>query len=598
MYSSIYRRSIRPLSVMLVAVLFVLLIPFQAFGASAWAPNTAYQKGAIVTYQNVNYECTQTHTSLNGWEPPNVPALWKQSNSPVDTTPPTAPSSLVSPVQTTTTITLAWQASTDNIGVQQYRIYSGTTQVGTATSSPHQITGLSPNTLYSYTVRAADAAGNVSADSNTIQVRTAVPVVDNQPPTVPTNLRSTNTTNSTISLAWDASQDNIGVSQYEVIVNGQVAGTSAQTTFTITGLAASTTYAIAVRAVDEANNRSANSTIASITTKDTAAVAGKVLVGYWHNFNNGSTNIRLRDISPNFDVINVAFAEPIGDRATMAFTPYNATKEQFKADIAELRSKGKKVQISIGGAEGTVELNTEADKQNFIRTMNAIITEYKFDGLDIDLEGSSLALAGGDTNFRNPTTPKIVNLIAAVREILSTKSAAFQLTMAPETAYVQGGLVAYGGPWGAYLPVIHAFKDRMNFIHVQHYNTGSMTALDGRSYSQGTTDFQVAMAEMLLAGFPIGNNPNNMFPALREDQVAIGLPANQSAAGGGYTNPADIDKALKYITKGISYGGSYVLRKPTGYPGFRGVMTWSINWDKVANFGFSNPVRSSLNSLN
>ncbi len=314
---------------------------------------------------------------------------------------------------------------------------------------------------------------------------------------------------------------------------------------------------------------------AHAATTDTTAQAvtpgSKLLIGYWHNFDNGSSNIRLRDVSPNYDVIQVAFAEPVGGAATgnMIFVPYNATQAQFKADIAELQSQGKKVLISIGGANGAIELTTQQARNQFVATMKNIINTYQFDGLDIDLEGSSLSLSPGDTNFRNPTSPKVVNLISGVQELLNTYGSGFLLTMAPETVYVQGGMNAYGGPWGAYLPVIYAFHDRLNYLHVQHYNTGSMLALDGRAYSQGTADFQVAMAEMLLQGFPVGGNANNKFPALRPDQVMIGLPSAPAAAGGGFTTADNVHKALNYLVKGQSYGGSYILRNPSGYAALR-----------------------------
>ncbi|MBA4544263.1 chitinase [Thermoactinomyces daqus] len=328
-------------------------------------------------------------------------------------------------------------------------------------------------------------------------------------------------------------------------------------------------------------------------------VGNKLLIGYWHNFDNGSANIRLRNVSTKYDVINVAFAEPTGAApGEVGFTPYNATPEEFKADIAYLNSIGKKVVISFGGANGHIQLNDETAKQNFINSMSNLIQTYGFNGIDIDLEGGSLSLASGDTDFRNPKTPAIVNLISAVRTLCDRFGSDFILSMAPETAYVQGGYTAYGGPWGAYLPVIYGLRDKLTYINVQHYNSGSMTGLDGRTYTQGTADFQVAMAEMLLHGFPVANNPNNMFPALREDQVAIGLPATQAAApSGGYTSPAEIEKALNYLVKGISYGGSYKLRKPEGYPGFRGVMTWSVNWDAASGSVFSTSVRNILDSL-
>lgn len=116
--------------------------------------------------------------------------------------------------------------------------------------------------------------------------------------------------------------------------------------------------------------------------------------------------------------------------------------------------------------------------------------------------------------------------------------------MAPETAYVQGGAGNYTGHWGAYLPVIYDLRNELDYLHVQHYNTGPMLGLDGKAYSQGTPDFHVAMAEMLLVGFPVGGNPNNMFPALRPDQIVIGLPASPQAAGGGYTTPLTSRKLL------------------------------------------------------
>lgn len=124
-----------------------------------------------------------------------------------------------------------------------------------------------------------------------------------------------------------------------------------------------------------------------------------------------------------------------------------------------------------------------------------------------------------------------------------------------------------------------------------------MVGLDGRSYAQGTADFHVAMAEMLLQGFQVGGSSGSFFSPLRPDQIAIGVPASQQAAGGGYTSPAELQKALNYLIKGVSYGGSYTLRQPTGYPGLKGIMTWSINWDAYTNLQFSNAHRSYLNGL-
>ncbi len=68
--------------------------------------------------------------------------------------------------------------------------------------------------------------------------------------------------------------------------------------------------------------------------------------------------------------------------------------------MAQLKREGKKVLLSIGGANTVVELNNEADKQNFINSVANIITLYGLNGVDIDFEGSSLSL-----NARRPGLP-------------------------------------------------------------------------------------------------------------------------------------------------------------------------------------------------
>lgn len=330
----------------------------------------------------------------------------------------------------------------------------------------------------------------------------------------------------------------------------------------------------------------------------------KIIVGYWHNFDNGSGNIRLRDISPDFDVINVSFAEPTNgpQGGTIGFAPYNATDAEFIADIQYLQSQGKKVIISIGGANGQVQLASTAAKGAFVSSMKAIITKYGFDGLDIDFEGHSLYLNSGDSDFRNPTTPVITNLISAIRELHDFYGDSFMLTMAPETFFVQVGYTFYGGSCiscdnraGAYLPVIHALRDILDWLQVQHYNSGAITALDNQYYAMGNADFHVAMADMVLTGFPVARNANHFFPALRPDQVVIGLPANPNA-GGGFTSVADVQKALNYLMKGQSFGGGYQLRNGA-HPDMRGLMTWSINWDKYNNFQFSKSHRAYLDQF-
>jgi len=89
-----------------------------------------------------------------------------------DTTAPTAPTSLSASGTTQTTTNLTWTASTDNVGVTGYDVYQGTTLKATVTTTSYAVTGLSASTAYAFTVRAKDAAGNISTSSNTANITT------------------------------------------------------------------------------------------------------------------------------------------------------------------------------------------------------------------------------------------------------------------------------------------------------------------------------------------------------------------------------------------------------------------------------------------
>jgi endo-1,4-beta-xylanase len=197
-----------------------------------------------------------------------------------DTQPPTAPSGLTVAGTTSSAIALAWTASTDNVGVTGYQILrapgaSGGTfaQVGTSTTTTFSNTGLPTGTTFRYQVRATDAAGNVSAVSNTVTAMTLGGGGDTQPPTAPTNLAAT-TTSTSASLTWTASTDNVGVTGYQILrASGASGGTFSQvgtsttTSFTNSGLTPSTAYRFQVRAVDAAGNVSAVSNTVPVTTQ-------------------------------------------------------------------------------------------------------------------------------------------------------------------------------------------------------------------------------------------------------------------------------------------------------------------------------------------
>lgn len=425
-----------------------------------------------------------------------------------------------------------------------------------------------------------------------------------QPPAAPAGLKTTSVTSSSVGLSWSAVT---GATGYAVYRDGAKVQTVTGTSATVSGLTAATAYGFQVTAVNDAGE-SARSAVVTATTSPgggggggggSADLPAHALVGYLHaSFANGAGYTRLADVPDSWDVIDLSFGEPTsvtsGDirfnRCPVTECPNVESDAEFKAAIKAKQAAGKKVLISIGGQNGQVQLTTTAARDTFVSSVSNIIDTYGLDGLDVDFEGHSLSLNAGDTDFKNPTTPVIVNLISALKALKAKYGAKFVLTMAPETFFVQNGYQYYGtGKWGgqdprcgAYLPVIHALRDDLTLLHVQDYNSGPIMGLDNQYHSMGGADFHIAMTDMLLTGFPVAGDQNNVFPPLRPDQVAIGMPASTNA-GNGYVSPAEVNKALDCLTKKTNCG-SYPTHGT--WPALRGLMTWSVNWDRYANWAF------------
>ncbi|GAA3583473.1 chitinase [Streptomyces osmaniensis] len=421
-----------------------------------------------------------------------------------------------------------------------------------------------------------------------------------QPPAAPTGLKTGAIAATSIALSWSPVA---GATGYAVYRNGIKVQTATGTSATVGGLTPSTAYSFQVAAVNDAGESAKSATVTATTIAGPSGpgtdLPAHALVGYLHaSFANGSGYTRMADVPDSWDVIDLAFGEPTSvtsgdirfDRCPVAECPNVESDADFKAAIKAKQAAGKKVLISIGGQNGQVQLTTAAARDTFVTSVSKIIDQYGLDGLDIDFEGHSLSLNADDTDFKNPKTPVIVNLIAALKTLKAKYGDDFVLTMAPETFFVQLGYQYYGtGQWGgqdpragAYLPVIHALRDDLTLLHVQDYNSGPIMGLDNQYHSMGGADFHIAMTDMLLTGFPVAGNANNVFPPLRADQVAIGMPASTNA-GNGHVPPAEVTKTLDCLTKKTNCG-SYATHGT--WPALRGLMTWSINWDRYSNWEF------------
>ena len=197
-----------------------------------------------------------------------------------DPEPPSAPGGLAASTVGPGEVDLSWTAASDNVGVTGYDVFrcqgagcSDFTQLATLGSvTGYQDTSVAPATSYTYRVRAFDAAGNLGPYSDPASATTAA-APDTQPPTKPASLVATASGSDTIGLGWDAATDDRGVSGYQVErCSGQgcsdfthLADTTG-TTYSDSGLKASTEYTYRVRASDAAGNLGPYSDPASATT--------------------------------------------------------------------------------------------------------------------------------------------------------------------------------------------------------------------------------------------------------------------------------------------------------------------------------------------
>ena len=181
-----------------------------------------------------------------------------------DTTPPTTPTGLATTATSASSLSVSWAASTDDVGVTGYRVYRDGTLLGAATQTGYTAGNLSCGLSYTFAVEAYDAAGNVSPKSSVTAFTSAC--ADTAPPTVPGLATIAATSQTSITLSWTASLDNVGVVGYGVYRNGVLAGTTPFTTYAVGGLSCGTSYVLDVDAFDAAANRSTKASVTAATS--------------------------------------------------------------------------------------------------------------------------------------------------------------------------------------------------------------------------------------------------------------------------------------------------------------------------------------------
>ncbi|WTL28765.1 glycoside hydrolase family 18 protein [Streptomyces sp. NBC_01498] len=391
------------------------------------------------------------------------------------------------------------------------------------------------------------------------------PDPDPQAPGTPAGLGVGAVTASSVALSWNAVN---GATGYNVYRDGTKVQTAGGTSATVTGLAANTSYQFQVSATNSVGESAKSGAVTGRTSTGggnpgTPGVPKHALTGYWQNFNNGATVQKLRDVQAQYDIIAVSFADSTTTAGQIVFNldpavGYSGIAE-FKSDVAAKKAAGKSVIISVGGEKGNVTINSDASATAFANSAYALMQEYGFSGVDIDLEH------GINSTY----------LTKALRQLSAKAGPSMVLTMAPQTIDMQS-------TGGEYFKAALAVKDILTVVNMQYYNSGSMLGCDGKVYSQGSVDFLTALACIQLEG---GLDPS---------QVGIGVPASTRGAGSGYVSPTIVNNALDCLARGTNCGS---FKPSRTYPGLRGAMTWSTNWDATAGNAWSNAVGPHVHAL-
>jgi chitinase len=293
-----------------------------------------------------------------------------------------------------------------------------------------------------------------------------------------------------------------------------------------------------------------------------------VVTGYWQDFTNGATAMRLSAVNSNYTLIAVAFANAdpnkpggvtfsIDSGLSSALGGY--TSANFISDINTLHSEGKKVIISVGGQNGTISVADSTAAANFANSVYSLMQQYGFDGVDIDLENGI----------------NVTYMSSALQQLSAKAGSSLIITLAPQT-------IDMLSTSSDYFQLALSIKSILTIVNTQYYNSGTMNGCDGNIYAEGTENFLVALACTELEG------------GLSPSQVGLGLPASGSAAGGGYVSPSVVNAALDCLETGNNCGS---FKPSQTWPGIRGAMDWSINWDASNSYSFVNTIAPYLNTL-
>ena len=550
-----------------------------------------------------------------------------------DRTAPTSPTNLHTTGITDSTVTLAWESSTDNIGVKSYDVYQNNIVIGNTISTQFTVKNLSPNTSYTFFIKAKDASRNMSASSNTIQVATAAPGMD-QPPQVSEIQVSPiasdgQTVSGTVTLSVNASDDK-GISKVEFYSNNGGYLIKALTSAPYSVNWATDPWIpdgeqILKVVVYDTSNQIVQASKTVMVKNSVAPVQSEYKkVGYYTGWSTYS-NFQVSNIDASkLSHLNYAFANISADGKIALGDSWADVEKPFPGDSADQPYKGNfyqltklkeqyphlKTLISVGGWTWSERFSdvalTEQSRTIFADSLLEFILKYGFDGVDLDWE---YPVGGGEADNINRPEDKqnFTLLLQKIRETFDAQSTKdgkkYLLTIA-----------SGAGKWHVDNMELNLIQQYVDYIQLMTYDIhGSwdpLTGLNAPLYRDPDSGFNFEWsvqdavqtyinngvpANKIVMGVPfygrVYNQVNNMNSGLYQSFTGGGSAKSYAELEANYINKNGFirywepDSKVPWLFNGsqfISYDDVESMGYKTSFiklMGLGGAMMWELSQD-------------------
>ncbi|GAA1151337.1 hypothetical protein F4556_003963 [Kitasatospora gansuensis] len=568
-------------------------------------------------------------TANTAWPAAQLAELEAYGPTTGDTQAPSAPANLAYGQPSSGQIKLTWDAATDNTGVTGYDIFANGELLTSVGGNVLAYTDTRPDSAtVSYFVRAKDAAGNQSGNSNTV-TRTGA-TGDTQAPSVPANLAYGQPSSGQIKLTWNAATDNVGVTGYDVYANGVLRTSVGGSVLTYTDSQPdSATVSYYVKAKDAAGNQSAssNTVLRSGSTGGTNLAAGKAITAsssvftfvaanandndtatYWEA--NGQPGTLTVQLGSNAAVDSVVVKlNPAAAWGARTQTIEVLGRDQGASGVSSLvaaksysfdPASGNTVAIPVGATAADVQLRITANSG----AGGGQVAEFQVIGTPAP--NPDLTVTGTTATPANPVETDAVTLAATVKNVGTLPSAATAVDLflgSTKVGTAQVGALAAGatgtvsvnaGAQNAGSYQVSAKVDPANTVVERDETNNSYTAPAALVVSQVASSDLVAAPVSWSPGNPATGNAVTFSVALKNQ----GTVASAAGAHGITLTVADQSGAVVKTLTG-SYTGAIAAGATTAPVGLG---SWTAGNGKytvqtvIANDANELPVKQANNT--